>query len=88
MKKLLSLVLALMLLCSVAYAELNDGEYTVETRGLNGPVTVVVTLKDGAITDIIVPVSSETKGIGDTAMQMLTDEILEYQNLGLGRKEC
>lgn len=84
MRKWLSLALAcLMLTGATAIAEITDGEYTAEVRGLNGPMTVKVTIDNQAITAIDVPVSSETKGIGDVAVQMLTADILEYQTVNL-----
>ena len=85
MKRFLAIAAAALLLVCGAAADspLKDGVFTVETRGLNGPLTVVTTLQNGAVTAIEVPVSSETKGIGDTAMAMLTEELLAYQNVNL-----
>ena len=53
------------------------GTYTVETYGLNAPMTVVVTVDESSITNIEVPVQGETIGLGDEAIAILIPEILE-----------
>ena len=56
------------------------GTYTVETYGLNAPMTVVVTVDESSITNIEVPVQGETIGLGDEAIAILIPEILEAQS--------
>lgn len=56
------------------------GTYTVETYGLNAPMTVVVTVDESSITNIEVPVQGETIGLGDEAIAILIPEILETQS--------
>lgn len=62
-----------------ASAAINDGTYTGEAMGRNGPVKVDVTTKAGKITKVEVVNHKESKGISDPAMQRVPKAIVENQ---------
>lgn len=66
-----------------ASGEFVAGEYTVETYGLNAPMTVVVTMDAEGIVAIDVPVHGETIGIGDCAIEAVSAAIIEAQSLNV-----
>lgn len=80
MKKILTLALAAcMLLGAAASAE----TYTASAKGLNGDVTVSVSVEDGAVTTIDVTESAETAGLGDVAMEKIIEKIIAGQTLAV-----
>ncbi|MBQ8082500.1 MAG: FMN-binding protein [Clostridia bacterium] len=87
MKKLCALILLAIMLVSAlscaAAATLTDGTYEGVSQGMNGPVTVHITVKDGAIQEIIVPENKETKSLGDLAGAMLAERIKANQSLAV-----
>lgn len=70
-----SLVLAGAL--SISAFAMTDGTYTAAAMGMDGDVTVELTVEGDAITDVKVDVSGETPGIGaeigDTVIQQILD---------------
>ena len=54
-------------------AGLTDGTYTGEGKGNNGNITVEVTVEQGKLAGVTVTDHSETKGLGDTAMESLIE---------------
>lgn len=50
---------------------LKDGEYTATVDGHNAPLTVVVTIKDGKIADVVVSAHQETPGISTPALEKI-----------------
>lgn len=69
MKKLLSLLLCLSMLCMAASAlAYTPGSYTASGNGLMGPVEVTITFDETAITEILVSAHTETAGICDAAI--------------------
>lgn len=66
-----------------ASGEFVAGEYTVETYGMNAPMTVVVTMDAEGIVAIDVPVHGETIGIGDCAIEAVSAAIIEAQSLNV-----
>lgn len=60
----------------------NPGTYTASAPGRNGDVTLTVTFSEDKIEDIQHE-SQETETIGVTAMNDLTEQILENQSLGV-----
>ena len=66
-----------------AAAGFTAGTYTVDTYGLNAPMTVVVTMDEAGITAIDVPVQAETIGIGDCAIEAVSAAIIEAQSLNV-----
>ncbi|SMP50642.1 FAD-dependent oxidoreductase [Anoxynatronum buryatiense] len=61
----------------------NAGTYTAEAPGMNGPIKVEVTVSDSSIETIAVLTSSETAGLGDVAMDSLTNDIIHHQSIGI-----
>ena len=51
------------------------GEATGTAKGMNGDVTVTLTLKDGKITDCTAEGKDETPGKGDVAIEEVTKQI-------------
>ena len=62
-------------------AGLTDGTYTGVGTGKNGDVTVSVTFKDGAITNVTVDSHSETPGICDPAIERVPQAIVDNQSV-------
>ena len=84
MKKLLSLVLALCMLCSVVPAlAYTTGEYTATGAGLNGPIEVTVTFDEERIVDIAIGAHSQPPGISDPAFNTIPAAIIEKQSLAI-----
>lgn len=84
MRKILSVVLTVCLLCTMAMpfvaAETDDGVYTGKGAGLNGAITVDVTVEGGKITKVEVKEHSETAGISDPAIEQIPAAIVEAQS--------
>ncbi len=59
------------------------GTYTAEAEGKNGTVKVQVVVSESDIESITVLETSETEGIGDTAIESLTKDIISRQSIGL-----
>ena len=59
-----------------------DGTYTAEANGRNGAVKLEATFKDGKLLTIVCT-SSESKNIGDAAIEILTQRAIESQCLNL-----
>lgn len=59
----------------------NPGTYRVEMMAHNAPITVDVTFSEDKIEDIVVVEHKESKSLGDWAMEMTSEEILERQSL-------
>ena len=84
MKKLLSLVLALCMLCMAASAlAYTAGDYTATGAGLNGPIEVTVTFDADKIVDIKIGAHSETPGISDPAFAKVPAAIIAGQTLAV-----
>ena len=84
MKKLLSLVLTLCMLCTVIPAlAYTAGEYTATGAGLNGPIEVTVTFDEEKIVGITIGAHSETPGISDPAFNTIPAAIIEKQSLAI-----
>ncbi|MBR4080493.1 MAG: FAD-dependent oxidoreductase [Clostridia bacterium] len=84
MKKLLSLVLCLCMLCSVVPAfAYTSGEYTATGTGMNGTVEVIVTFDADKIVDIKFGAHSETPGLSDPAFEKIPATIIAGQTLAV-----
>lgn len=59
------------------------GDYTVETMGHNGPFAVTVTFSDNRIEDIAIGKNTESRSLGDWAMDVVKNEILSRQSLNV-----
>ncbi len=56
------------------------GTYTADAQGMDGPVTVTITVDDSSITEITVDVSGETAGIGAEIGDTVVGQIMESQS--------
>lgn len=84
MKKLLSLVIALCMLCmAVPALAYTAGDYTATGAGLNGPIEVTVTVDADKIVDIKIGAHAETPGISDPAFEKIPAAILADQTLAV-----
>ncbi len=57
------------------------GTYTAEAAGNGGPVTVEVTFTEDTIESIVIVSQTETPGLGDVAMEKLSETIVAGQSL-------
>lgn len=57
--------------------DLEDGVYTGSADGHNGPLTVDVTIQEGAISDIVITDHTESSGISDPALEEIPAAIVE-----------
>ena len=60
-----------------------SGTYTTEAQGYGGIIKVETTFTDEKIQKIKIVENSETDGIGSTAIEKLSSEIVEFQSLGV-----
>ena len=81
MKKLVSILLALMLMASAVCGVAET--YTQSAQGNNGAVTVEVTVENGAVTAVAVTEHAETAGIADTPIEKIPAEIVAGQTLNV-----
>lgn len=81
MKKLLSVLLVLAMLCVSAAAMAET--YTAEGQGNNGTVKVEVDVADGKIAAVRVVEHKETAGICDAAIERIPAAIVEKQSLAV-----
>ena len=87
MKRLVAGFLAVLMVlvgCVAAGAEgMTPGTYTAEAEGFHGPIKLEVTVDAEAITGIEVVEHSETAGIGEAALPVLVESVLEHQTTGV-----
>lgn len=90
MKRKLTVLLAvLMCVCmaAVGWAQgalsFTPGEYTGEGTGFGGPISVKVTVDEGAILSVEVLSHGETQGIGTNALELLPKTIVDSQSLAV-----
>ena len=70
--------------CVAAGAEgMTPGTYTAEAEGFHGTIKLEVTVDAEAITGIEVVEHSETAGIGEAALPVLVESVLEHQTTGV-----
>lgn len=81
MKKIVSILLALMLAATAVCGMAET--YTQSAQGNNGPVTVEVSVENGAVTAVTVTEHSETAGICDTPIAKIPAAIVEGQTLNV-----
>lgn len=81
MKKLVSILLALMLMTSAVCGMAET--YTQSAQGNNGAVTVEVTVENGAVTAVTVTEHAETPGICDGAIDTIPAAIVAGQTLNV-----
>lgn len=73
------LSLILCMLTVSALADMTPGTYVQEVNGLNGPMKLEITLSETAIESITALEHMETVGIGETAIPMLAEAMIEQQ---------
>ena len=87
MKRLVAGFLAVLMVlvgCVAAGAEgMTPGTYTAEAGGFHGTIKLEVTVDAEAITGIEVVEHSETAGIGEAALPVLVESVLEHQTTGV-----
>ena len=87
MRKLTCLLLCALLIGALALPALADGyvpgTYEGSAPGLNGDVTVEVTVSADRIESVVVTKHQETPGVGTPALEKLPAQIVEYQSLNL-----
>ena len=66
-----------------ASASMTPGTYTATAHGMDGDVTVAVTVDESAITNIEIVDENETDSVGDKALGIVADEITENQSLAV-----
>lgn len=79
MKKWMAIFTAVfiaMTLTGMEKSKLKDGTYESSAQGMNGPIFVETTFKDGKIAEVKVVEHSETPNIGDTAFSTLIPQIV------------
>ena len=81
MKKILSLMLMLAMLCMATSAMADT--FTAEAQGNNGPVKVEVDVQDGTVTAVRVTEHKETAGIADAPIEKIPAAIVETQSLNI-----
>lgn len=87
MKRLVAGFLAVLMVlagCVAAGAEgMTPGTYAAEAEGFHGAIKLEVTVDAEAITSIEVVEHSETAGIGEAALPVLVESVLEHQTTGV-----
>ncbi len=87
MKRLVAGFLAVLMVlvgCVAAGAEgMTPGTYTAEAEGFHGTIKLEVMVDAEAITGIEVVEHSETAGIGEAALPVLVESVLEHQTTGV-----
>lgn len=76
-KLMLSAMMAFSLVACSSSTKTVSGDYTGTAKGMGGDVTVTVTLKDSAITDVKAEGKDETEGIGTKALEKLPGEMVD-----------
>lgn len=80
MKKITSVILAFLLICTGCTNSKDDGvngTFTSTAKGYGGEVKVTVTFKNGEIIDVVAEGDHETEGIGKAALEELANQVLE-----------
>lgn len=96
MKKALTLLSALCLCFSAAGCAQNPapakpseepgmtaGTYTAKANGMDGEITIAVTVSETAIEKIEIVDDNETAGVGDRALRLIADQVTASQSLGV-----
>lgn len=60
-----------------------SGTFTGTAAGMQGPVTVEMTVENGTITAVVVTESTETAGVADVALERIPAQIVEHQTTTL-----
>jgi len=77
MRRILTLTLSLLAACTLtACTAASSEERTGSAQGYGGTLTVKVSTKDGAISDVKITEHSETEGVGTRAIEALPEKIV------------
>lgn len=60
-----------------------SGTFTGTSVGMQGPVAVEMTVKDGVITNVVVTENHETAGVADAALARIPNQIVNHQTTTL-----
>lgn len=63
--------------------ELSDGKYQASATGIEGEISIEVSIEDGAITDISILEDNETAGVGAKAIGIIAEEVVANQSLAV-----
>ena len=80
---LLCLALAMPAFGAMGEGALTDGIYESSAQGMDGTVSISVTIVGGAITAIEVLDDNETAGVGDKALEIIPGRVIENQSLAV-----
>ena len=80
---LLCLTLALPVFGAMGEGTLTDGTYESSAQGMDGTVSISVTVEGGAIATIEVLEDNETAGVGDKALEIIPGCVIENQSLAV-----
>ena len=64
-------------------ADLPDGSYQGKANGIEGEISIEISVQDGAITDISVLEDNETAGVGEKALKLIAEDVVATQSLGV-----
>ena len=81
MQSLVSVLLAVMMLCSLSFSLAEETSATAQ--GFGGDVTVTVQVEDGKIVSVTAEGPSETQGVGSNAIDQLPQAIVDVQSVAV-----
>lgn len=79
MKKLLSVLLAVLMLFSIASAE----QFSAASRGFGGDITVTLTIDEGKLTAVDIAGPDETVGIGSVAIEEMSEKMVAANSVAI-----
>ena len=77
LRKIMAVILALSLPCTLVMAEGASGTYTGTAAGFGGDIVAEVTLEEGVITDVVLTGAGETPAVGGAALEPLAAAFVE-----------
>ncbi|MBR2260069.1 MAG: FAD-dependent oxidoreductase [Blautia sp.] len=84
MKKLIMTGLLIIACASFVHAEsMSDGKFQGTANGMDGEISIELTVEDGKISDISVLSDNETAGVGAKALGIIADAVVENQSLAV-----
>ena len=84
MKKLIMTGLLIIACASFDHAEsMSDGKSQGTANGMDGEISIELTVEDGKISDISVLSDNETAGVGAKALGIIADAVVENQSLAV-----
>lgn len=87
MRKVLVLLLCVAMLLTtvgaVAEGGMQDGVYAASAQGMDGTVSIEMTIEGNAITAITIVDDNETAGVGDKALEIIPPQVIATQSLAV-----